>query len=110
MKRMSEIKRIVDLYELHKSYKRVARELKISRKTVRKYVKRVESVKRGIEEEIVPRDRKIQQPCRVLTKEIKEEIHRILEDNPNLPRKQRWTGKKIWDHLTKAGHVISYCP
>jgi len=38
---MADISRIVDLYDLYKSYRRVARELKISRNTVKKYVLKV---------------------------------------------------------------------
>ena len=41
---MSDIRRIVDLYDLYKSYRRVARELKISRNTVKKYVLKVKDV------------------------------------------------------------------
>jgi len=44
VKTMAEIRRIVDLYDLYGSYKRVARELGISRNTVKKYVHRVKEV------------------------------------------------------------------
>ena len=40
-KTMADVRRIVDLYELRKSCKKVARELNISRKTVKKYLRRV---------------------------------------------------------------------
>ena len=53
MKSMAEISRIVDLYDLYKSYRRVARELKISRNTVKKYVLRVKDVQEGLTNEIL---------------------------------------------------------
>lgn len=108
MKRMSDIKQIIDLYELHKSYKRVAREINISRNTVKKYVNRVELVKQGLEEGILPSNRQIRRPCSVVTPEIREEIHRILEENQDRSKKQRWNGKTIWHHLINSGYTIGY--
>jgi len=109
VKKMSEIKRIVELYELYSSIRRVSKELKVSRNTVKKYIKRVQSVKQGVETEILPQNRYIRRSCSVVTPAITEEIYRLLEENLNLPRKQRWNGKKIWQHLIKSGHTISYC-
>ncbi|MDD2836662.1 MAG: helix-turn-helix domain-containing protein [Methanothrix sp.] len=54
---MADISRIVDLYDLYKSYRRVARELKISRNTVKKYVLRVKEVQDGLADEILPKNR-----------------------------------------------------
>jgi len=48
---MADIRRIVDLYELYGSYKRVARELSISRNTAKKYVLRVKDVQEGTADE-----------------------------------------------------------
>ena len=48
MKLMADISRIVDLYDLYKSYRRVARELRISRNTVKKYVLKVKEVQDGL--------------------------------------------------------------
>jgi hypothetical protein len=106
---MSDIKQIMELYKLYGSIRRVAKELNISRNTVKKYVERVQSVRKGIEEEIIPEDRQIRRQCSVVTSEIKEKIHHILEENHDLPRKQRWNGKKIWRHLVQSGNTISYC-
>ena len=53
VKSMAEISRIVDLYDLYKSYRRVARELKISPNTVKKYVLRVKDVQEGLANEIL---------------------------------------------------------
>lgn len=105
---MSDVQRIVELYNLYGSKRRVAKELNISRNTVSRYLQRVQDVKDGVEETILPRDRQIQRPCTALTPEVKERIHTILEANADLPKKQRWTGKKIWDHLVKEGYTISY--
>ncbi|OPY56868.1 MAG: hypothetical protein A4E49_00136 [Methanosaeta sp. PtaU1.Bin112] len=88
---MAEIRRIVDLYDLYGSYKRVARELGISRNTVKKYVFRVKEVQNGRADEILPKDRKIVQRRRVLTEAVRQKIHGHLESNRELPRKQRLT-------------------
>jgi DNA invertase Pin-like site-specific DNA recombinase len=53
VKSMAEISRIVDLYDLYKSYRRVARELKISPNTVKKYLLRVKDVQEGLTNEIL---------------------------------------------------------
>ena len=105
---MSDIQRIVELYNLYGSVRRVAKELKISRNTVSKYLQRVQGVKDGVEETILPQDRQIQRSCTVLIPEVKEQIHSILEKNADLPKKQRWNGQKIWDHLIKEGYTIGY--
>ena len=108
MKTMADIRRIVDLYELYDSYKKVARELNISRNTVKKYVHRVEEVQEGTSEEILPKDRKISQPSRVLTETVRKKIHQYLESNLNRPKKQRLTAKRIMELLIMDGHQIGY--
>jgi transposase len=105
---MADIRRIVDLYELYGSYRKVARELNISRNTVKKYVHRVEDVQDGAAEEILPKDRKIAQPPRVLTEPVRKKIHEYLESNLERPRKQKLTAKRIWELLTSDGHKIGY--
>jgi transposase len=108
VKTMADIRRIVDLYELHKSYKRVARELSISRNTAKKYVHHVKDVQDGVADEILPKDRKIIQPSRVLTEPVRQKIHQYLESNLGHPRKQRLTAKRIWELLVRDGHKIGY--
>jgi len=61
---MADIRRIVDLYELYGSYKKVARELGISLNTTKKYLRRVKDLLEGAVEEILPKDRKIIQLVR----------------------------------------------
>jgi transposase len=105
---MADVRRIVDLYELRDSYKGVARELNISKNTVKKYLHRVNDEKNGSVEEILPKNRKIIQPSRVLTEPVREKIHQHLESNLGHPRKQRLTAKRIWELLVRDGHKIGY--
>jgi transposase len=108
VKTMAEICRIVDLYDLYGSYRRVSRELGISRNTVKKYVHRVKDVQNGLADEILPKDRKIVQLPRVMTDEVRQKIHDHLDSNLKLPRKQRLTAKRIWELLIKDGHKLGY--
>ena len=108
MKTMADVRRIVDLYELRKSCKKVSRELNISKNTVKKYLHQVKDVQNGLSEEIIPKNRKIAQPPRVLTDLIRQKIHQYLELNQALPKKQRLTAKRIWDLLVQDGHKIGY--
>ena len=108
MKTMADVRRIVDLYELHKSYKKVARELNISRNTVKKYLHQVKDVQEGLAEEIIPKNRKIVQPSRVLTDLVRQKIHQYLESNMGCPKKQRLTAKRIWELPDQDGHKIGY--
>lgn len=105
---MSEIKRILELYETYGSMRKVSAELGLSRNTVKKYIERVNQVKQGSREEILPHKREIHRPCNVLTSETRDKIHQILEENQDRPRKQRWNGKKIWRYLICSGHTIGY--
>lgn len=108
MKTMADVRRIVDLYELRKSYKKVARELDISRNTVKKYLHQVKDVQDGLAEEILPKNRNIVQPSRVLTDLVRQKIHQHLESNLGRPKKQRLTAKRIWEILVQDGHKIGY--
>jgi DNA invertase Pin-like site-specific DNA recombinase len=69
---MAYIRRIVDLYELYGSYKKVARELSISLNTTKKYLRRVKDLQEGVAYEILPKNRKIIQPSRVLTEIVRD--------------------------------------
>ena len=108
MKTMADVRRIVDLYELRKSCKKVARELNISRNTVKKYLHQVKDVQDGLAEEIIPKNRKIAQPSRVLTDLVRQKIHQYLESNLERPKKQRLTAKRILELLVQDGHKIGY--
>lgn len=84
---MATVKKLLESYERTGSYRRTAREMGIAHNTVRKYVLRTQAAREGVIEEIVPRDREIHQPCRVVTPEIRGMIHRILEKNRKKPKK-----------------------
>ncbi len=71
---MADIRKIIELYEIYHSYKRVGRELNISHNTVRKYILRINAVKSGTLTEILPKDRVIKQPLHVITDEIRKKI------------------------------------
>jgi len=91
---MADISGIVDLYDLYKSYRRVARELKISRNTVKKYVLKVKEVQDGVADEILSKNRGIIQPSRVLAELVRQKINEHLESNLSRPKKQRITAKE----------------
>jgi len=102
VKTMADICRIIDLYKLYASYKKVARELGISRNT-KNYVLWVKDVQEGTADEILPKDRRITQPSRILTETILQKIHQYLESNLEHPRKYRLTAKRIWELLVRDG-------
>jgi len=108
VKNMTDIRQMVDLYELCDSKRQVARETGASRNTVKKYLNRVKNVREGKETEILPKNRDIVQPARVVTTEVLEKIHQYLETNLNRPKKQRLTAKRIHELLRNEGHKISY--
>ncbi|MDI3507082.1 MAG: hypothetical protein PWQ69_1062 [Methanomicrobiaceae archaeon] len=93
---MATVKKLLESYERTGSYRRTAREMGIAHNTVRKYVLRAQAAREGVIEEIVPRDREIHQPGRVVTPEIRGMIHRILEKIARNQRKQRCNAKLIW--------------
>ena len=86
----------------------MARELKISRNTVKKYVLKVKDVQDGLADEILPKNREIIQPSRVLSEPVRQKIHEHLESNLNRPKKQRITAKRIWELLVENGEKIGY--
>ena len=86
---MATVKKLLESYERTGSYRRTAREMGIAHNTVRKYVLRAQAAREGVIEEIVPHDREIHQPSRVVTPEIRGMIHRILE---KIARNQRSSG------------------
>ena len=105
---MAEIQQIVASYTRCGSYSQVAREFHISRNTVKKYVLRVNEVRSGLREEILPLNREIIQPPRVVTNEILTLINFLLEQNLTRPRKQRMNARQISDHVIQTGYSISY--
>jgi len=93
---MAHLERIRWLLHVEgKSQRQVAKALGISRKTVAKYAQLTE----------VPRyqRRKPVEPV-VMTPEFQAEIERRLAENDTLPRKQRWTGRTIYEDLDALGY------
>jgi len=93
---MAHVERIRWLLHVEgKSQRQVAKALGISRKTVAKYAQLTE----------IPRYRR-QKPAEalVLTPEFQVEIERRLAENETLPRKQRWTGRTIYEDLVALGY------
>ncbi|NLM30027.1 MAG: hypothetical protein GX216_06315 [Methanomicrobiales archaeon] len=105
---IATVKEMLESYERTGSYRQTAREMKVSRNTVRKYVLRAQAVREGTIEEIVPSNRKIRQPGRVVTPEIRGIIHRILEKDRKEPKKRRCNAKLIWQYLLTSGYSLSY--
>jgi len=108
VKTMTDIRKIVELHELCESKRQVARETGSSRNTVKKYIELVKSVRAGKATEILPKNREVHQPPRVVTPEVLEKIHQYLETNQTRPKKQRLTAKRIHELLRKDRHKISY--
>ncbi|WP_409340204.1 IS21 family transposase [Methanospirillum stamsii] len=105
---MADVQRMATLYHLYGSYSQVARELHISRNTVKKYLRQLSEVRDGIRTEILPESRTIHQPRRIVTDDIIDQIHTLLESNEDRPRKQRMNGRQIHHHIVQSGHQISY--
>jgi transposase len=78
----------------HKSLRQIAKELHMARKTVRKAI---EAAEPGVYTLSEPR-------AAPVLGFYKERIDRLLAENENLPRKQRYTGHRICLELDKAGY------
>lgn len=74
-----------------KSKSWIARELGISRNTVRKYLKECEA----------PKYRATQPRGKPVSDKWKEHVRLILEDDRNAPRKQKHTAKRIFERLVE---------
>ena len=105
---MTTVKKLLESYERTGSYRQTARDMGIAHNTVRKYVLRAQAAREGTIEELIPRDREIRQPGRVVTPEVRGIIHRILEKNRKKPKKQRCNAKLIWHYLLARGYLLSY--
>lgn len=80
-----------------KSIRQIARELKCSRPTVRKAIASAEPA---------PYTLTVSRPAPVLGS-YKEQIRELLAENERLPRKQRYTGHKIYEIIQKEGYTGS---
>ncbi len=93
---MAQVERIRWLLHVEgKSQRQVAKALGIARKTVAKYA----------DQTSVPESKaRRTNTASILTPEIKTEIERLLAQNETLPRKQRWIGRTIYEHLRTVGY------
>lgn len=107
MKTMEDVIEMEALYDHHHSYSMVARELNISRNTVKKYLRLLKEVKEGARDEIFPH-RVIHARKRVLTDDIIASIHTILADDLKKQRGKRITAKSIHQQITESGIKIGY--
>jgi len=81
----------------HKSIREIARELGHSRKTVRKALESAEPDQYTLQE---------QRPAPILGS-YKELIDQLLDQSQKMPRKQRYTTHKIYEHIRAAGYTGS---
>jgi transposase len=80
------------------SQRAIARTLGISRNTVKKYV----------EGEVIPGNRKPQMRSKPVTGPFRDKVADILEQDKQEWRKQRHTAQRIYDNLRKEGYQGSY--
>ncbi len=80
-----------------KTIRQIARELKCSRPTVRKAIASAEPASYTL---TVPRRAPVLGP-------YKERIQELLAENARLPRKQRYTGRRIYQTIQKEGYTGS---
>lgn len=78
-----------------RSIRSIARELKMSRKTVKKYCEG------GVRYDF----NKIPQRDNAFREEVEKEILNLFEENKDLPRKQRRNAKDIWEYLLKEKSI-----
>ena len=105
---VADINQIQQLYEQLGSIREVARELHISRNTVRKHLRDIYSVQEGLIDELKQEKRFIHQPKRVVSEELIQLVHNYLQDNRTKPRKQRLTGVEISHLVQGRGFQVSY--
>jgi transposase len=105
---MIDLQRMETLYRLYGSYSRVAKELRASRNTVKKYLRQLEEVRAGTRTEILPNNREIHPPRRVLSPEAILMIHSLLEENLTHPKKQRMNCRQIHRKLVQSDFSVSY--
>jgi transposase len=107
MKRAMEIQEIVRTYEEIGTIKGTARKLKISKGTVKKYLRRYEEEQRGQRDRISP-ENEIRVFEKIGCKAYDQQITELLKANANYPKKQRLTAKKIYHVLVRSGQKVSY--
>ena len=102
---MYDVKEIQRLYEEYGSMRKVAREMKISRNTVSKYLKRVKEFRSGKKSKVIYKEGANYK--KIPSNTIKR-IHELLNENKSKSVKLRYTAKKIWQMIISEGHNLSY--
>jgi len=95
-------KRIRRLYNEGHSERHIARILRCSRKSVKKYCQGE-----------IPHDALGSPPSKVdppLRQALEKELLIMIDENKTLPRKQRRTAKTMWQELSKKRFVIGGAP
>ena len=108
MKEMKDIKRILELYQLYGSIRAVERSTGYCRKTVTKYLKRIDQLKKGTIESVL--EHKISQAAhshRTVSNDAEQEILFILKQNLTKHPKLRTKNTTLLNRLQKKGYVIS---
>lgn len=105
---VTDIHQIQHLYEKLGSIREVARELGLSRNTVRRYLRNISNVQEGVIEELKPETRVIIRPKRIVNEELVQIVHHYLEDNQIKPRKQRLYAAEIHRLVQCRGFQVSY--
>ena len=94
MIKVDEKERIRRAYHVeHKSIRQIAREMRHSRRTVRDAIASGEPGKYTMKK---PREAPVMGP-------YKERVRELFEESKNMPRKQRYTGKKIYEIVRSEG-------
>ena len=105
---VTDIHQIQHLYEKLGSIREVSRELRLSRNTVRRYLRNIYDVQEGILEELKSEKRIICQPKRVVNEELIQIVHNFLQENQNKPRKQRLSAAEIHRLVQGRGFQVGY--
>ena len=69
---------------------------------------KVREIQVGLAEEILPKNREIVQPSRVLKETVRQKIHEHPKLNLSRPKKQRTDAKQIGRLLIEEGQRIGY--
>jgi transposase len=85
-----------DYFNLKKSIRRIAREYRIHRRQVRQ----------ALDSAIPPKRKKSERTCKVLTSAHKHVIDQWLNEDIKSPRKQRHTGKRVYERLVEESGYI----
>ncbi len=87
---MYDVKEIQRLYEEYGSMRKVAREMRISRNTVSKYLKRLKEFRSGKKSKVIYKER---ENYKKIPQTTIKRIHELLNENKSKSVKLRYTAK-----------------